>query len=153
MTTVQRQRGSTANPNATLGAFRAVLLLAGIFAVLCIALLGVLRHTAPCHALTRQTLASPDGAYTANKIEVVCNKTHSNESGIEVAIAERNNSSGRPGPLANVYAVAGAAVADVQIAWVSARELRIVTTGKHGAVTAHQNRFKDVAISYVDSQH
>jgi hypothetical protein len=105
----------------------------------------------PCHAVNTQILASPDGAFSARKVEVSCKIPKGTTHQVQIAIAERNNKTGKPKQFANVFSCYGLTASDVSISWEAQRQLAVLfpqATVESKDISAQQPKFKDVEIEY-----
>ena len=139
------------NSRGAWNAIKAVLVVAvGSFA-LSFLIMRFMHGMDPCHSVNTQLVASPDGSFSARKVEVSCKQQNGTQHQIQIAVAERNNKTGKSQQYANVFACKGITASEVSVAWTGQRQLAVDFPQSRvglGDISAQQPHFKDVEIQY-----
>ena len=140
----------------TWNAVLAVLLVSAACTGLALLLAYGMNKSEPCKAVNVELTQSPDGAYFARKAEVSCKQGANADRGVQVALALRNPRSGKPEQFVNILAVKNLLRADVDFTWTGPRNLEIrypKSTVNIDQITSLQPQFRDVVVTFLDSQN
>lgn len=132
-------------------AVKAVLLVAVLSAAVSVVAYKFMHGLDPCHAVNTSIIPSPDGAFTARKVELSCKVQGGTDHQVQIAVSERNNQTGKSKQFGNVFMCSGVTASEVSMEWTGPRQLALdYPQEKVGPIqiTAQQPHFKDVMIQY-----